>query len=412
MLPKLLNVEKYAEVAPEIDRLQGKLRRLAPTKENLPKIEDVMRRLYNLAEEAAAEIQTPAPMPPASDIFQDFVPGENRAAFKLLEHTVNVMRTTGRSNHLCLIGPPSTGKTASAQRVALSLDRGFRMVDAQTLNGTPGLPGLLKALADPNLESPALGDLTAQMLWDSELDMMQAVLSPLVMLVDEAHMLCAQTQAQLLTVMESPYLTRMDRVMLNWSNIVIILATTDPSQLADPLRTRTLEIEFQRYSTDTLVEILVARTGVSRDVARSLAVGARGIPRKALAMARTLGNSSTPEGLQSLFGLDNDGMDSHDRRIIQILRSHTLTANPVKVQEAKNLIELAETGKKVSDVQLAKARALIQANGKALKPMSLRTLADQLGMTDTRDLQARVNELALRGIVTKNSQGITLNQTV
>lgn len=395
-----------------------------PALEIQPHVGDIMRRIAEaepndidligrlsieaceLQESVAVKLRTPEPVGEVSDIFASLVRGENDEAFTTLEHVVNRMRTTGSTGHLCLYGPASAGKTASAQRVARALGREFRFLDAQSLSA-PGAEGIVEALKPPSNPRAFLKDLAWQAVLDTELNLIQLVLAPVVLFIDEAHRLPASTQAALLTMMEDPYVLRIPNGALNFMNVCFVLATTDPSRLSEPLRTRTLEVEFSAYSTRTVAEIVSSSIELSPDVAQRIAVASGGVPRRALAIANTLGEDATEENLRVMFGIDEHGLDKTDRRILDILKQHVQLPSPAKIQEAKLLVESHANGRRVAMDVLARACTLL-SEMTVPKPLSRKALAHSLGIQDMGDLERRISKLRTMGMVFTTTQGIVL----
>lgn len=349
----------------------------------------------------------PAPRGPVSNIFDHLVLGENAPAFRLIETLVNVVRREpGTAHHFGLFGPASCGKTTTAEIIAATLERPYFGADAGFFNAKAGLPGILSAI-EKALGAQTWGDLSSQRYFADE-DALYAtwLLKPAVLFIDEAHELNASTQNVLLSVMEKPYRTQFEDKDLRWRDVSIILATTDASQLVKPLRTRTHEVVFESYSPETVAGIVEKCAGYTGDLARRIALAAKLIPRRALQIARVLDPQDPEETLRQLYAIDEDGFDSRDRKILEILAASVTHPDIIKIAHARNIIEMADAGKQVSATQLAKAKAITEHLKPIAKPIGLANLADRLGLTDQRDLQDRVNALVNRGYALRTPRGI------
>lgn len=366
--------------------------------------------LQEFMEIACTEHFKRPPMPPKCGLFDHLTVGENKAAFRLIEALVNQIRTSPDytwGSHFGLYGPASVGKTTAAIAIAGGLEVPYFCADSSFFNGGSSVDHFVQAIITAQGERGAY----SQKYCDSfTMEAVTLKLRPTVLFIDEAHMLSTANQNILLTAMEAPYKTKYKDLEVDWRDVVIILATTDSSELVKPLRTRTHEVVFESYSEDTITEIVQAHGVGDPETARRVAQAAKLIPRSALKIAAMLKHSEEPDALlKDLYNVDLDGLDARDRKLLAILASCNTEPDPVKLATARRIIDLHSQGSRVTPLQLAKAEAVLEALTPKPKPVGLVNLADRIGVTDTQELRERINALVNRGFVTRTPRGIILN---
>ncbi len=217
-------------------------------------------------------------------------------------------------DHVLLLSPPGLGKTTLAHIIATEL--GVR----------------IQVSSGPAIERP--GDLAAILTHLQRGD---------VFFIDEIHRLRRQVEEVLYPAMED---WKIDIVIgegpharsirLDLTPFTLIGATTREGLLTAPLRDR-FEVVFrlEYYSPEELAEI-VRRAGtrmgleVTEEGALELATRSRGTPRIALRLLRRARDLAQVEGegvvdlviakrTLELLGIDDEGLDSLDRKILEVI---------------------------------------------------------------------------------------------
>ena len=344
-----------------------------------------------------------------SNIFNGLGWGENRRAFVQLEHLVNDMRKTASVYHLLLVGPPSVGKTITAGRVARALERPYYEGSASFLADFPSpVAGLVAHISRLWKGIPVMGTY----IHDDGFSPVE-ILAPTIIFIDEAQELSKSIQNALLPLMVSPFRAAHGERYVDFRNVMFILGTTDPADLLRPLRTRCRPIDFIGYGVDSVAQMVrMSYPQVTVDEAKHIARGGKLYPRRALSVARTCVELADKYGgvsrvLTDHLGIDADGCDSTDQRILTSLDAAVVTPDPRKVDAARNLLKLVEDGFSANANQLAAAKTLLD-NPKVHRPVGRQALAERIMSTDSMDIMERVSYLELIGKVFQSSRGVQL----
>jgi len=215
--------------------------------------------------------------------------------------------------HTILTGPPGTGKTMLSQVLAKEMAGEFFEALGQTISSVQTLNGLLMCPVLPNS----------------------------VLFIDEAHELNPSIQVALYKALEERCVfvaneQRQTVQKLDLRPFTLILATTDPHGLLQPLRDRMkLHCQLRRYSNDDIEKILAQKANQlgweSEDgVLEQIAVRSFGTPRHGLRLmdsvrrtARSLGDTnlsaSQAEATFEVEELDEVGLNSDERQYLTIL---------------------------------------------------------------------------------------------
>lgn len=183
-------------------------------------------------------------------------------------------------------GNPSTGKTELARRVARCLGLPFVSLDGRGLATRERLFELVDgALRDTGQQANRVG-----------LQYQKPVLEypPLVVFIDEIHLVPRSIQESLLTALEPKdrFLLLSDRVA-RLPRATFLFATTRPSDVDMAFRTRCTEIPLQNYTEDEVATIVgLAYSEWPDPLRRKIAKLGRFVPRIALELARELANEA------------------------------------------------------------------------------------------------------------------------
>ena len=257
-------------------------------------------------------------------------------------------------DHALLVGPPGTGKTATAQIIAAEMGTDFIEVLGQSLN--------------------SVGDLNALLLQATD---------RAVVFVDEAHELEKSLQVALYLALDQR------RVLLQGSrkgsspvgiaiqDFTLLLASTDEFQLLQPIRDRMrMTLRFQFYRPEDLEQITRLRAAalgwkVDDAVFPMIAQRSRGTPRLALRLLQAARRVSRAEA-------ENVIKIVHLGRACQLEQIDALGLGPTDQQYLRILLE---------------------------GPTRLNMLASRLGLPTRTVAEVTEPFLIRAGLVVKDDQG-------
>ncbi len=181
-----------------------------------------------------------------------------------------------------LTGNPSTGKTELARRVARSLGLPFVSLDGRGLVNRERLFELIDGrLQDGGQQATRVG---------TQYQRPELEYPPLVVFVDEVHLVPGTVQESLLTALEprDRSVLLSDRVA-RLPQVTFLFATTRPSEVDMAFRTRCTEIPLQDYTEDEVATIVgLEHPDWPEAIRRRIARYGRLVPRIALEFAREL----------------------------------------------------------------------------------------------------------------------------
>lgn len=281
------------------------------------------------------------PMRPES--FDEYI-GQNKVVDKIKIFIEAAKKRQESLDHVLLSGPPGLGKTTMANLIAKELG-----VD-------------LKITAGPALERS--GDVAAILTSLKKGD---------ILFIDEIHRLSRNVEETLYSAMEDFKLDIIigkgpsaRTIRIDLTPFTLIGATTQPSRVSSPLRTRfgvLLRLDF--YSTEalkTIVENLSKRTAIKIDEsgAMEIAKRGRGTPRIVTRILRRVRDFAEIKGegvithdiackALELLDIDDMGLDELDRRILETIINN-YSGGPVGLdtvavavgEERDNIYEVCE----------------------------------------------------------------------
>lgn len=220
-------------------------------------------------------------------------------------------------DHILFTGPPGLGKTTLAHLVAREMRAEIRVSSGPVLERPGDLAGILSKLRRGDVffidEVHALRKIVAEYLYSAMEDFR----------ID-------------ITIDEGPY-ARTVRVPLE--RFTLIAATTRAGRLLKPFRERFgVQERLMPYSSGELATILARSSRVlgcdlTPGAAHTIAVRSRGTPRVAnrlLARSRDVALAERKQSVDEaiaerslrMLGVDTDGLDEIDRRILRVVAEH------------------------------------------------------------------------------------------
>lgn len=226
--------------------------------------------------------------------FDGFIGNEDAVhALQRSIHAALQREPVALGKNILLMGPASVGKTELAQRAARALGLPFVQVDGRSIKTREKLFDLIDTALD---EEEKTGDTkTPRRRGAGKRGGINVVeYPPFLMFIDEVHLVSSGTQEGLLTLLEQRERTVMLergglRSIAHCPHAGFILATTKPSLLDKPVRSRCTEIPLKRYTVDQVVQMLKRRqTQLPDDVLELVARCARLTPRRAFELAQDI----------------------------------------------------------------------------------------------------------------------------
>lgn len=187
------------------------------------------------------------------------------------------------SKNYLFTGQPSTGKTELARRMAIALGLPFVWLDGRSVGSRERLFDLVR------------GELGQQELVASEVGKQAGLpvmkYPPLVIFIDEVHLLPRSLQEGLLTMLEDADRTvTLSNQVAKVNSATFLFATTRASDVDSAFRSRCTLIHLQEYNLEEVAQILQQKLLYEwpKEIYLEIAQLGRGVPRIALQLAEEL----------------------------------------------------------------------------------------------------------------------------
>jgi Holliday junction resolvasome RuvABC ATP-dependent DNA helicase subunit len=301
-------------------------------------LQAVQLSLLNITEEQAEELRDVKQTIDAEldDAFDGFVGNEGAVnRLRTMIKAAKLRNDIKLSRVILLSGPASVGKTELAGRVARVLKLPFLMVDGTSVKTREQLASMIDDTIEGNTLNPqSLGKVGG---------ILTIRLPPMVIFIDEFHLVSAPLQEALLTVTDANNRTmiveRPIRRRLNAENVTFMLATTMESKVTNALLTRCDKMELRRYDRDEVAQIVQrAHTHINFTLCQMIADASRFTPREALQIAVNVNDAIAVA----------DSHQTIDEVVRAVIRSRGSYLNGITQRDVTLMRLLADAGRPMS----------------------------------------------------------------
>jgi Holliday junction resolvasome RuvABC ATP-dependent DNA helicase subunit len=307
----------------------------------------------------AAQVQSPVPPEIREQVrvaFEGFI--GNEAAIRRVKNDLLralIEKPPYLSKNYLFTGQPSTGKTELARRMASALGLPFVRLDGRGVATRERLFLLVKGeLAQQGLSPSQAGQQAGLPVLEYP---------PLVIFIDEAHLMPRSVQESLLTMLEAAdrTVTLADEVA-RVSRATFLFATTRASDIDPAFRSRCTEVQLREYDQAEVAEILTRRfqRDWPREVYLEIAKLGRTVPRVAIELANELETEITVsehqertpaehlDEVRRAREIDSLGLTQTDIRYLEVLEQE---GRPVGEQAVTNILGTVDRDRVVDEVE-------------------------------------------------------------
>lgn len=230
------------------------------------------------------------------------------------------------SKTILLMGPASVGKTEIARRICKVLDLPFVRIDGRVVKSRERLFAMIDAALSAH--KPPLTPEPAE----SQQGVPVYIYPPFVVFIDEVHLVASGTQEAFLTMLEADDREIVldgdrGRRVARVGKACFVFATTKPSELDKAFRSRCIEVQLSRYTTEEVAEMVKQRYGHLPPVAiETIASASRGLPRVAFSLAEEVRE-------EIIYSNDGDNIRGCVKRVLKgrgVIFNNGITKNDLR----------------------------------------------------------------------------------
>lgn len=290
--------------------------------------------------------------------------GQYEAVERLVEQALYAKSTGRRFSDKLLVGPAGVGKSTLARNIA------------GTLLGREHL-----FFSGSSLKRPVeiIERLQSEGLVADQPDSQPVPIAPALLFIDEVHGISNQVETMLLSAMDDARITTINNVNYDFSNVIFLLATTDPGRLSEAFQSRPNKTWLRPYTLDELAGIIwlhgkeeMEGIELTRDACYEIAARNQCNPRRSVreltqvilphffSRASKAGSVATGyENVASLIsadsiaefydkqGIDLNGLDYTAQRFLKYLKQHGSASEPtlrkfLALPHVNDFVEVAE----------------------------------------------------------------------
>lgn len=361
--------------------------------------------------------------------------GVNTPQFSQLEYLISRTNQTTRLPNLGLFGEASTGKTTTANLIARAINYEFVSFNASGLS----VAEINTAVVNKIKKLHDMEDNNYKVTYNSKTKLWSSPWKPILIFIDEAQELAKDVQTALLSVLDlmsangtsnASLIETKKNESFDMSSVCFILATTDTSKLLYPLTTRLQAITFDQYSKEDISNIIALKYNrICKEGREIIANCSKLVPRVALRLAEQLSSSDTEkisreqtvDFVKNFLNMEENGIDSIDKRILLYLSNHKKKIEPVDIISLDMMTQQKEKLLKKASLSNAEHKELNRLtfqimvteqriNSAEFTPKSRQDISLACRILDLNDLETRLTFLEKLEFITKSSKGIMLHE--
>ena len=290
--------------------------------------------------------------------------GQYEAVERLVEQALYAKKTGRRFSDKLLVGPAGVGKSTLARNIAT------------TLLGREHL-----FFSGSSLKRPGdiIDRLEQEGLVPAEPESHPVAVAPTLLFIDEVHGIANQVETMLLSAMDDARITTINNTNYDFSQVIFLLATTDPGRLSEAFQSRPNKTWLRPYTLHELAGIIwlhakreMNGTEISKEACYEIAARNQCNPRRSVRdltqvliphfyskVSRSSGGEAGYESVAAIMtagaigdfydqqGVDCNGLDNVAQRFLKYLKQHGSASEAtlrkaLALPHANDFVEVAE----------------------------------------------------------------------